>query len=54
VVFVINGVDKHDWLEAFMFGLSVAVGPHARDAAADRHRQSRQGRHRHVESAKWW
>jgi Mg2+-importing ATPase len=26
VVFVINGVDKHDWLEAFMFGLSVAVG----------------------------
>lgn len=26
VVFVINGIDKHDWLEAFMFGLSVAVG----------------------------
>ncbi|MGN6091802.1 MAG: magnesium-translocating P-type ATPase [Luteibacter jiangsuensis] len=26
VVFVINGLDKHDWLEAFMFGLSVAVG----------------------------
>jgi Mg2+-importing ATPase len=26
VVFVINGFDKHDWLEAFMFGLSVAVG----------------------------
>src|ERR1700754_3066497 len=26
IVFVINGFDKHDWLEAFMFGLSVAVG----------------------------
>ncbi|HEY4293164.1 magnesium-translocating P-type ATPase [Luteibacter sp.] len=26
IVFVINGIDKHDWLEAFMFGLSVAVG----------------------------
>jgi len=26
VVFLINGFDKHDWLEAFMFGLSVAVG----------------------------
>jgi len=26
IVFVINGVDKHDWLQAFMFGLSVAVG----------------------------
>jgi P-type Mg2+ transporter len=26
VVFVINGFDKHDWVEAFMFGLSVAVG----------------------------
>ena len=26
VVFLINGIDKHDWLGAFMFGLSVAVG----------------------------
>ena len=26
IVFVINGFDKRDWLEAFMFGLSVAVG----------------------------
>ncbi|MDF3982769.1 magnesium-translocating P-type ATPase [Luteibacter sp. PPL201] len=26
VVFLINGFDKHDWLEAFMFSLSVAVG----------------------------
>ncbi len=26
IVFVINGFDKHDWLQAFMFGLSVAVG----------------------------
>src|ERR1700754_3231431 len=26
IVFLINGFDKHDWLEAFMFGLSVAVG----------------------------
>lgn len=26
VVFLINGFDKHDWLGAFMFGLSVAVG----------------------------
>lgn len=26
VVFLINGFDKHDWLQAFMFALSVAVG----------------------------
>jgi P-type Mg2+ transporter len=26
VVFLINGFDKHDWLLAFMFALSVAVG----------------------------
>jgi Mg2+-importing ATPase len=26
IVFVINGLDKHDWLEAFLFALSVAVG----------------------------
>jgi P-type Mg2+ transporter len=26
VVFLINGFDKHDWLNAFLFGLSVAVG----------------------------
>jgi Mg2+-importing ATPase len=26
IVFVINGLDKHDWLQAFMFALSVAVG----------------------------
>lgn len=26
VVFLINGFDKHDWVGAFMFGLSVAVG----------------------------
>ncbi|MCW8807418.1 MAG: magnesium-translocating P-type ATPase [Rhodanobacter sp.] len=26
VVFLINGFDKHDWLEAFLFALSVAVG----------------------------
>ena len=26
VVFVINGLDKHDWLNAAMFALSVAVG----------------------------
>lgn len=26
IVFVINGVNKHDWLEAFLFALSVAVG----------------------------
>jgi P-type Mg2+ transporter len=26
VIFVIQGVLKHDWLEAFLFGLSVAVG----------------------------
>ncbi|MBO9663111.1 magnesium-translocating P-type ATPase [Dokdonella sp.] len=26
VVFVINGVDKGDWLQAFLFALSVAVG----------------------------
>lgn len=25
-IFVINGVYKHNWLEAFMFGLAVAVG----------------------------
>jgi Mg2+-importing ATPase len=26
VVFLINGLDKHDWLQAFLFALSVAVG----------------------------
>src|SRR6201991_1236693 len=26
IVFVINGLDKHDWLQAFLFALSVAVG----------------------------
>ncbi|MBP1474338.1 magnesium-translocating P-type ATPase [Frateuria sp. MAH-13] len=26
VVFAINGLDKHDWLQAFLFALSVAVG----------------------------
>ncbi|MGZ3335818.1 MAG: P-type ATPase, partial [Isosphaeraceae bacterium] len=26
VVFVINGITKHDWLEAFLFGVAVAVG----------------------------
>ncbi len=26
IVFVINGVTKGDWLEAFLFGLSIAVG----------------------------
>ena len=26
IVFLINGFSKHDWLEAFLFGLAVAVG----------------------------
>jgi Mg2+-importing ATPase len=26
IVFLINGLDKHDWLQAFLFALSVAVG----------------------------
>ena len=26
IVFLINGLSKHDWLEAFLFGLAVAVG----------------------------
>ena len=26
IVFLINGLDKHDWTEAFLFALSVAVG----------------------------
>jgi magnesium-translocating P-type ATPase len=26
IVFVVNGLDKHDWLQAFLFALSVAVG----------------------------
>jgi Mg2+-importing ATPase len=26
IVFVLNGISKHDWLEAFLFGLAVAVG----------------------------
>jgi Mg2+-importing ATPase len=26
IVFLINGFDKHDWLQAFLFALSVAVG----------------------------
>lgn len=26
IVFVVNGITKHDWLEAFLFAISVAVG----------------------------
>jgi len=26
IVFLLNGLSKHDWLEAFLFGLAVAVG----------------------------
>ena len=26
IVFVVNGITKHDWLQAFLFALSVAVG----------------------------
>jgi P-type Mg2+ transporter len=26
IVFVINGISKHNWVDAFMFGLAVAVG----------------------------
>ena len=26
IVFVINGLSKHNWVDAFMFGLAVAVG----------------------------
>ncbi|HWZ03488.1 MAG TPA: magnesium-translocating P-type ATPase [Mucilaginibacter sp.] len=26
LVFLINGITKHDWLQAFLFGLSIAVG----------------------------
>ncbi len=26
IVFLLNGLNKHDWLEAFLFGLAVAVG----------------------------
>ena len=26
LVFVINGITKHDWLQAFLFGISIAVG----------------------------
>ena len=26
LVFLINGLTKHDWLEAFLFGISTAVG----------------------------
>jgi Mg2+-importing ATPase len=26
IVFLINGISKHNWLDAFMFGLAVAVG----------------------------
>lgn len=26
LVFVINGITKHNWLEAFLFGISIAVG----------------------------
>jgi P-type Mg2+ transporter len=26
IVFVLNGVTKHDWLEAFLFGVAIAVG----------------------------
>ncbi|MFI5310682.1 MAG: magnesium-translocating P-type ATPase [Gemmatimonadales bacterium] len=26
IVFLLNGLSKHDWLEAFLFGLAIAVG----------------------------
>ena len=26
IVFVINGLTKHDWLQALLFALSIAVG----------------------------
>ncbi|MDY5251249.1 MAG: magnesium-translocating P-type ATPase [Erysipelotrichaceae bacterium] len=26
IVFIINGITKHDWLNAFLFGISIAVG----------------------------
>ncbi len=25
-VFIVNGITKHDWMEAFLFGISIAVG----------------------------
>ena len=36
LVFLINGLTKHDWKEAFFFSLAVAVGTDAGNAADDR------------------
>ena len=43
-VFLINGLSKHNWLEAFMFAMAVAVGSDTRNAADDRDRQPVQWR----------
>jgi P-type Mg2+ transporter len=47
-VFLINGLSKHNWLEAFLFAMAVAVGLDPRDAAHDRDGQPVQGRPGHV------
>ena len=43
-VFLINGLTKHDWLEALAVRRRRRRGADARDAADDRHRESGQGR----------
>ena len=47
-VFLINGLTKHDWLEALLFARGRRGRPHAGNAADDRDRQSGQGRDRDV------
>lgn len=39
IVFLVNGITKGDWLEAFIFAISVAVGLTPRDVADDCNRQ---------------
>ena len=47
-VFLINGLTKHDWLEALLFARRRRRRPDAGNAADDRDGQSRQGRDRDV------
>lgn len=51
LVFFINGITKGDWLEAFLFGISIAVGLTPGDAAHDRDHLPCQGCRLHEQKA---
>ena len=48
LVFLVNGLTKGDWLEAFLFAVAVAVGLTPEMLPDDRDHQPGQGRDRHV------